>query len=96
VAILDIRWRNRAQRPDTVVGRYSVMAFPANHAPGLGAMLYSIQANGRAIFYGTDTATLFEHTWQAFREHKMRLMLLPWITPMVPNSVAVTISAPIK
>jgi len=55
-----------------MVGSYSVMAFPANHAPGMGAMLYSIEANGRAIFYGTDTATLFEQNWQAFREHKMR------------------------
>jgi phosphoribosyl 1,2-cyclic phosphate phosphodiesterase len=55
-----------------IVGPYSVMAFPANHAPGMGAMLYSIEANGRAIFYGTDTATLFEQTWQAFRDHKMR------------------------
>jgi phosphoribosyl 1,2-cyclic phosphate phosphodiesterase len=55
-----------------MVGKYSVMAFPANHAPGMGAMLYSIEANGRSIFYGTDTATLFEQTWQAFREHKMR------------------------
>src|SRR5438874_4266529 len=41
-----------------MVGPYSVMAFPANHAPGMGAMLYSIEANGRAIFYGTDTAIL--------------------------------------
>jgi phosphoribosyl 1,2-cyclic phosphate phosphodiesterase len=55
-----------------MVGRYSVMGFPANHAPGMGALLYSIQANGGGIFYGTDTATRFEHTWQAFREHKMR------------------------
>jgi phosphoribosyl 1,2-cyclic phosphate phosphodiesterase len=35
-------------------------------------MLYSIEANGGAVFYGTDSATLFEETWQAFREHKMR------------------------
>jgi phosphoribosyl 1,2-cyclic phosphate phosphodiesterase len=55
-----------------VVGPYSVMAFPANHAPGMGAMLYSIEAHGRAVFYGTDTAALFEQTWQAFRRHKMR------------------------
>jgi Cft2 family RNA processing exonuclease len=33
-----------------MVGPYSVMAFPANHAPGMGARLYSIEANGRAIF----------------------------------------------
>lgn len=27
--------------------------------------------NGRAVFYGTDTATLFEQTWQAFRDHNI-------------------------
>jgi len=54
------------------VGPYSVIAFPANHAPGMGAMLYAIEANGRAVFYGTDTATLLEQTWRAFREHKIR------------------------
>ncbi len=54
------------------VGTYSVMAFPANHAPGMGAMLYAIEGAGCAVFYGTDTATLFEQTWQTFRQHKMR------------------------
>lgn len=55
-----------------MAGPYSVMALPANHAPGMGAMLYAIEADARTIFYGTDTATLFEETWRAFREHKMR------------------------
>ena len=54
------------------VGTYSVMAFPANHAPGMGAMLYAIEAAGCAVFYGTDTAPLFEQTWQTFRQRKMR------------------------
>ncbi|MBV9501723.1 MAG: hypothetical protein JO138_20320 [Acidobacteriaceae bacterium] len=54
------------------VGPYSVMAFPANHAPGMGAMLYAIEAGGRALFYGTDTGTLFEQTWEALRHHRMR------------------------
>jgi phosphoribosyl 1,2-cyclic phosphate phosphodiesterase len=54
------------------LGPYSVTAFPANHAPGMGAMLYAIEANGRAVFYGTDTAALFEQTWQVFRERNMR------------------------
>jgi phosphoribosyl 1,2-cyclic phosphate phosphodiesterase len=54
-----------------LVGPYSVIAFPANHAPGMGAMLYAIEADGRAVFYGTDTATLPEQTWQGFREHKI-------------------------
>jgi phosphoribosyl 1,2-cyclic phosphate phosphodiesterase len=58
------------------VGPYSVMAFPANHAPGMGAMLYSIASDGRAVFYGTDTATLLEQTWEAFRQHKIRFDLV--------------------
>jgi phosphoribosyl 1,2-cyclic phosphate phosphodiesterase len=53
-------------------GPYLVTAFPANHAPGMGAMLYAIEANGTKIFYGTDTAALFERTWQVFRERNMR------------------------
>jgi phosphoribosyl 1,2-cyclic phosphate phosphodiesterase len=55
-----------------LVGPYSVTAFPANHAPGMGAMLYAIESNGRTVFYGTDTATLPEETWRAFQQHKMR------------------------
>jgi phosphoribosyl 1,2-cyclic phosphate phosphodiesterase len=70
--VLNFKMRQIQPLEPFVVGPYSVMAFPANHAPGMGAMLYSIEANGRAIFYGTDTATLFEQTWQAFRDHKMR------------------------
>ncbi len=54
------------------VGGYRVIAFPANHAPTMGAMLYSIETDGRSIFYGTDTAPLLEATWQAFHQHKMR------------------------
>ena len=54
------------------VGPYSVMAFPANHAPGMGAMLYAIEAAGCSVFYGTDTAPLFDQTWQTFRQQKMR------------------------
>ena len=48
------------------------MAFPANHAPGMGALLYAIEVAGCSVFHGTDTATLFEQTWQAFRQHQMR------------------------
>src|SRR6266498_2144960 len=35
-------------------------------------MLYPVSANGRSVFYGTDTGTLPERTWQAFRNQKMR------------------------
>jgi phosphoribosyl 1,2-cyclic phosphate phosphodiesterase len=58
------------------VGSYSVMAFPANHAPGMGAMLYSVEENGCAVFYGADTATLLEETWHAFRHYNMQFDLV--------------------
>ena len=54
------------------MGSYTVMAFPANHAPGMGAMGYSVEENGCAMFYGTDTATLLRETWQAFRRYPMQ------------------------
>jgi phosphoribosyl 1,2-cyclic phosphodiesterase len=57
-------------------GRYRAIAFPANHAPIMGAMLYVIEAEGRSVFYGTDTAILLEPTWQAFHELHMRFDLV--------------------
>lgn len=53
-------------------GRYRVTAFPANHAPTTGAMLYAVEGDGQTIFYGTDTASLPESTWQAFHQQHMR------------------------
>jgi phosphoribosyl 1,2-cyclic phosphodiesterase len=73
---LNIRLHQITPLESFTVGPYSVMAFPANHAPGMGAMLYSVAANGRALFYGTDTATLLEDTWQAFRDYNMRFDLV--------------------
>lgn len=58
------------------LGRYRVIAFPANHAPEMGAMLYSVESNGHSIFYGTDTATLFEETWQAFHQFQLKFDLV--------------------
>lgn len=57
-------------------GRYCVTAFPANHAPTTGAMLYAVEVDGRSVFYGTDTAVLPEPTWQAFHKHQMRFDLV--------------------
>lgn len=52
------------------VGPYLVTAFPANHAPGMAAMLYAIEAGGHVVFYSTDAAVLLEETWHVFRERK--------------------------
>ena len=54
------------------VGPYQVTAFPANHDPAVEPLLYAVEAEGRTIFYGTDTATLLEETWQAFHRHMLR------------------------
>lgn len=54
------------------VGPYTVLAIPANHDPSVEPLLYVIQGAGRCIFYGTDTATLPESTWQAFHAHQLR------------------------
>ena len=57
-------------------GHYRVTAFPANHAPTMGAMLYAVEGDGRSIFYGTDTAVLPESVWQAFHSWQMRFDLV--------------------
>jgi len=54
------------------VGPYQVLAFPANHDPAVESLLYAVEADGRTVFYGTDTATLLEDTWQAFHRHRLR------------------------
>lgn len=53
-------------------GGYRVTPFPASHAPGMGALLYAVEEDGKCVFYGADTAALSEETWQAFRSLKMR------------------------
>jgi phosphoribosyl 1,2-cyclic phosphate phosphodiesterase len=52
-------------------GPYQVIAFPADHDPALDPLLYAISSQGRTIFYGTDTASLAEATWQAFHHHHL-------------------------
>ena len=59
-----------------MVGDYRVIAIPANHAPGVGALLYAVGRDGRSIFYGTDTAVLFEETWQAFHKYNLAFDLV--------------------
>ncbi len=58
---------------DFTVGPYRVQSVPANHAPGLAAMLYAIEdtRSGEQLFYGTDTGSLPPSTWH-------RLAALGW------------------
>jgi phosphoribosyl 1,2-cyclic phosphate phosphodiesterase len=57
-------------------GRYRVTAFPANHEPNPGALLYAVESGGSSIFYGADTASLPEATWQGFHQLQMRFDLV--------------------
>ena len=66
---------DRAVRADRC-GVYRVTAFPASHAPGMGAMLYAVEADGRCLFYGTDTDALSEAVWQAFARLGLRFDLV--------------------
>lgn len=54
------------------VGPYWVTAFPANHDRAMGSLLFAVQAEGKAVFYGTDTAALDEDVWAGFHRFGLR------------------------
>jgi phosphoribosyl 1,2-cyclic phosphate phosphodiesterase len=54
------------------VGRYRIIAFPANHEPIGGALLYAVESDKKCMFYGTDTATFLEQTWLGFHRFNLR------------------------
>ncbi|MDO9065974.1 MAG: MBL fold metallo-hydrolase, partial [Chloroflexota bacterium] len=58
------------------MGSYLVTAFPANHDPVVEPLLYAIQTSGRTIFYGADTGTFPEETWQGFHRNKLQFDLV--------------------
>jgi phosphoribosyl 1,2-cyclic phosphate phosphodiesterase len=57
-------------------GRYRATAFPANHDPVVEPLLYAVETGERSIFYGADTATLPEETWQGFHRRGLRFDLV--------------------
>jgi phosphoribosyl 1,2-cyclic phosphate phosphodiesterase len=59
-----------------VAGAYRVTPFAANHDASVEPLLYAIEADGRTIFYGTDTAPLPEETWRGFHQHRLRFDLV--------------------
>jgi phosphoribosyl 1,2-cyclic phosphodiesterase len=65
-----------AAQQSVVFGRYHVTAFAANHDPEIDPLLYAIRADGKCIFYGTDTAAFPEETWQGFRRHQLKFDLV--------------------
>jgi phosphoribosyl 1,2-cyclic phosphate phosphodiesterase len=54
------------------VGKYEVVAFPTNHDVSVKSLLYAIKEDDFTLFYGTDTDTLTDETWDGFHQLKMR------------------------
>ena len=57
-------------------GRYTVTPFPASHDPEMESLLYAVEADGRTLFYGTDTDTLSEEVWEGFHRFKLKFDLM--------------------
>jgi phosphoribosyl 1,2-cyclic phosphate phosphodiesterase len=53
-------------------GGYRVTAFPAKHDSSVQPLVFAIQSREQAVFYGTDTATLPEETWQGFHQNELK------------------------
>ena len=58
------------------VGRYSITGYPASHGSVKGALLYAIEQDTHAIFYGTDTSVLSEQVWEHLLSAGTRFDLL--------------------
>jgi phosphoribosyl 1,2-cyclic phosphate phosphodiesterase len=58
------------------VGPYRVTAFPANHVPAPEPLVYAVEGEGRAIFYGVDTAELAEVVWRTCHAQGLRFDLV--------------------
>lgn len=50
-----------------ILDGYQVLGYPANHAPGTEALLFSVARAGRAVLYATDTAAWFDTVWDDLR-----------------------------
>jgi len=58
------------------IGSYRIVGYPANHAPGSGALIFSITSAKGTILYATDTAGLWEETWKSFHALQMNFDLI--------------------
>ena len=58
------------------IGPYEVWAFAANHDSSCDALLYAVTQDNFSVFYGSDTDTLSEETWQGLKEADLRFDLV--------------------
>ncbi len=58
------------------VGKYQVTSFPANHDKPVDSLLYAITEDDFTVFYGTDTNTLSEETWESFQKKNLQFNIV--------------------
>lgn len=58
------------------VGRYEVTAFSTDHDKSVDSFLYAVTEDGFTVFYGTDTDSLSEETWNGFHAMKMHFNIV--------------------
>ncbi len=58
------------------VGNYRVTGYPADHATDQASLLYSLEQENHAVFYGTDTSILSEEVWEHLLRHRTRYDLI--------------------
>jgi phosphoribosyl 1,2-cyclic phosphate phosphodiesterase len=83
---LEVHWVEALQ--SFTVGPYRVTALPANHDPSVEPLLYAIEAAGRRLFYGVDTAALPEDAWRAFHRLGLRFDVVILDHTYGPDSTA--------
>ena len=52
-------------------GDMEILAIPANHAPGLGAMIFVIRRGNKNLLIANDTGLLFEDSWKMLEGVKL-------------------------
>lgn len=67
-------------------GTYHVTAFAADHDRSTDSLLYTVTINDFTVFYGTDTDSLPEETWQGFHDNKLKFNIVILDHTFGPNA----------
>ena len=57
-------------------GKYKVTAFATDHDNSVDSLLYTITQDNFTVFYGTDTDSLSEETWQGFHDKNLKFNIV--------------------
>lgn len=58
------------------IGGYKITPLKASHAPGLDALVYIIEQNGKTILYANDTGYFPEETWNYLESSEIKFDLV--------------------